>query len=119
MDLGNRLDPSSSTGGSHPARQRIFGMLVQTADSVTVEPLFLHFEVRSEQELGRQLLDRKSDGFRGFGKAPVAHGPVSPAATGGKQLGWSPIVKATDVSCHCTIRSAGPFSGRHRFGAEP
>jgi hypothetical protein len=68
-------------------------MLVQTADSVAVEPFFLDLEVRSDQKLRRQLLDRKSNGFRGFGKAPVTHRPISLAATGREQLGRRVIVK--------------------------
>jgi hypothetical protein len=43
-------------------------------------------EMRPYKKFGRQFLDRKSDGIRGFGKTPVAHRPVSLGTARRKKL---------------------------------
>src|SRR5215471_16531554 len=72
------------------------------ANFVTVESLLIDFEVRPYEKFGRQFLDCKSDGIRGFGKTPVAHWPVSLATARGKKLGRRGVVKA----CQCLLPPA-------------
>src|SRR5262245_26567671 len=45
------------------ARQRIIGTLIETADALRIEPLLVHFQIRSRQRLRRQYLDCKADGL--------------------------------------------------------
>ena len=54
--------------------QRVVGALVKLADALVVEPRLFDFEVGADQEVRRQLLDRKTDGVRGFLKSFVAEG---------------------------------------------
>jgi hypothetical protein len=79
------------------SRQRIFGMLVQPAYSLAIEPLFFDFEVRANEEFRRQFLDRKPDRLSGFAEASVSHGPIAFAATRREQLRRSVIVEYSAV----------------------
>src|ERR1700692_674291 len=87
----------SSGGRRRAARQRIVGVLVQSADSIRVESLLLHFEVGTDQQIRRQLLDGKTDGFRRLGESPVAHRAVALAAARGEQLGRGRVVEGIHV----------------------
>src|SRR5262249_47101704 len=75
---GRRLDANSGrlAGGCDfglrcLARQRIVGAIIERADAVAVETLLFNLEIRAEQQLRRQLLDRKTDRLRGGRKALV------------------------------------------------
>jgi len=78
-------------------------MVVQSAYSIAVESLLLHFKVGAYQELRCQLLDCKADGVRGIVKSPVAHRSVSLATARGKQLRRGAVVKSVHAFClrHC------------------
>lgn len=76
------------------SHQWILGMLVQSANSLAVEPLFFDLKVGPDEEFRRQFLNGKLDGVRGFRKAPVPHRPISLAAARGKELSRSVVIEA-------------------------
>src|SRR2546425_572219 len=56
--------------------ERIIRALVQSTDTIAVESTLLDLEIGAHQMLGRQVLDRKTDGLRGPGKPLIADWPV-------------------------------------------
>src|SRR5262249_37349292 len=74
------------------ARQRIVGTLVQLADPVTVEALFLDLEVGPEQGFRGQFFDREADRFGGRIETLVPNRAPSLAAAAGKQFRRRPEV---------------------------
>src|SRR5260370_39484676 len=87
----------SSGGRRGAASQRIVGVLVQPADTVGIEPLLLHFQVGAYQQIRRQFLNGKSDGFRRLGESPVAHRTVALATARGKQFCRGGVVESIHV----------------------
>src|SRR5438270_8206509 len=105
-------EPSSGSGRD-AARQRIRVVLVQSADTIAIESLLLHFQVRADEKVGRQLLDGKADGFRGLGKSPVAHRPVALATARGEQFCRGAVVETVHDELEYTHRTGAPS---HFFG---
>jgi hypothetical protein len=93
--------PASSASG-----QRIFGALVQPANTITVESLLSNFQLGRQKKFGRQFLDRKADGVRGSGKSSVAdrlahsapRGEQPHLARDRRQLGFGAVIECDHLS---------------------
>ena len=74
--------------------QRIALIVVQSAYAGAVESHLIDFEEGAEKKLGRQFLDRETNGIGGAGKSPVSKARTSgfPASCGEK-LGFHAVVK--------------------------
>ena len=86
--------PNRDTGLFRLSNQRVIGAVVKHYDPRAIDPVVFDFQDRAVEKLGRHLLDGKSDGLGGRGKAAIAdRAPTMPAA-GRKQVGWRVIIES-------------------------
>jgi hypothetical protein len=87
----NHLMSVAQSPDRYASCERIFLVVVQSPNSVTVEYLFIDFQARVRKKLGWKFLDCETDGIRGARKSTIANRfSPKPSMLGGEQFRLAP-----------------------------